>query len=184
MPQVSFKGVGAGGRAVAGKTYDSVGQTTSQMQAAADARNCTIRYPLPNELFIDIDSASAYTRFKQLLAMFEKFIPVERVTATPSASGGQHQHIVVALTQRVTEFERIAYQAILGSDPKREVLSLERLKTGTNPTPTVFFEPKPGVRPVAKKTGHNCAVCNQRNDFAEANQDDGTYVCFNCRIED
>jgi hypothetical protein len=76
------------------------------------------------------------------------------------------------------------FQAMLGSDLKREILSYQRLKTGSCPHPTMFFEPKPGTKPVAKKTGFNCKVCNFKNDFAEANQDDGTYVCFNCRVDD
>lgn len=37
------------------------------------------------------------------------------------------------------------------------------------------------VRAALKSTGHNCKRCNERNDYAEANQVDGTYVCFNCR---
>lgn len=31
------------------------------------------------------------------------------------------------------------------------------------------------------QTGFNCSVCNERNDYAESNQGNGTYVCFNCR---
>ena len=30
-------------------------------------------------------------------------------------------------------------------------------------------------------TGYNCTRCNEKNDYAAANQKDGTYVCFNCR---
>lgn len=32
-----------------------------------------------------------------------------------------------------------------------------------------------------KATGFNCTVCNGRNDYAQANQSNGTYICFNCR---
>ncbi len=32
-----------------------------------------------------------------------------------------------------------------------------------------------------KATGFSCKRCNQQNDYAEANQPDGSYVCFNCR---
>lgn len=34
--------------------------------------------------------------------------------------------------------------------------------------------------PVAK-TGYNCSQCNFKNDYARANQPNGTYLCFNCR---
>jgi len=38
--------------------------------------------------------------------------------------------------------------------------------------------PKP-VEPVV--TGHFCVSCNLKNEYAVANQKDGTYVCFECR---
>ncbi len=31
------------------------------------------------------------------------------------------------------------------------------------------------------KTGFNCKSCNFKNDYACANQSDGSYLCFNCR---
>ncbi len=30
-------------------------------------------------------------------------------------------------------------------------------------------------------TGHNCKTCNSRNDYANSNQADGSYVCYECR---
>lgn len=164
--------------------YGPGGQTLDQAEKQAAERGLTIKRPLPNELFVDIDNARDFTRFKQLVEMLNRVEPVLGWEATPSASGGQHRHVVVALSRNVTEQERIMFQAMLGSDLKREVLSYERLKTGSCPYPTMFFEPKPGVTPKAKKTGFNCTQCNFKNDFAEANQDDGTYVCFNCRNEE
>ncbi len=35
--------------------------------------------------------------------------------------------------------------------------------------------------PSVAKTGQNCARCNFKNDYACANQKDGSYVCFECR---
>jgi hypothetical protein len=172
------------GQGGGGSKYGSGGQTPDDMQKKADERNLDIRYPKGNELFVDIDNARDFARFKTLIEMFGR---VERVMGwadTPSASGGQHRHVVVTLARDVSQFERIAFQAMLGSDLKREVLSFERLRSGMHPNPSVFFEPKPGSKPVAKSTGHNCKACNFRNDFAEANQDDGTYLCFNCRVDE
>ena len=164
--------------------YSSAGQTPDEMQKRADERNLDIKYPKANELFVDIDNARDFARFKTLVEMLGRVEDVRSWVDTPSASGGQHRHVVVTLGRNITEFERIALQAMLGSDLKREVLSYERLRKGSHPQPTVFFEPKPGSRPVAKATGFNCKACNFRNDFAEANQDDGTYLCFNCRVDD
>lgn len=31
------------------------------------------------------------------------------------------------------------------------------------------------------KSGFNCKLCNLLNEYAEANQSDGTYICYNCK---
>jgi hypothetical protein len=159
-------------------------KTPVQTEERADERGMEIRYPKDDELFVDIDSARDFTRFKTMVEMLGRIERVKGWTDTPSASGGQHRHVVVTLGRHVGPLERVALQAMLGSDLKREMLSYEQLKTGSNPHPTVFFEPRAGVQPKAKKTGFNCTRCNFKNDFAEANQDDGTYLCFNCRVEE
>lgn len=182
IPLPAIPTFGFGPKPKKSKYPSAAGQTPDQMQQKAAERNLDIKYPAPNELFVDIDNARDFARFKTLIEMLDRVEGVAKWVDTPSASGGQHRHIVVTLTRNVSQFERIAFQAMLGSDLKREILSYERHKTGSHPHPTVFFEPKPGVQPKAKATGHNCKVCNFRNDFAEANQDDGTYVCFNCRV--
>jgi len=37
------------------------------------------------------------------------------------------------------------------------------------------------IAAIAPKTGHRCRVCKVNNEYAAANQSDGTYVCFECR---
>ncbi len=34
---------------------------------------------------------------------------------------------------------------------------------------------------MSSKTGFNCKRCNFKNDYASANQKDGSYICYNCR---
>lgn len=182
LPTIRIPAPTFSGKPKKSSKYGSAGQTPDAAHEKAAARNLDIKYPAPNELFVDIDNARDFARFRTLIEMFDRMEGVARWVDTPSASGGQHRHIVVTLTRNVSQFERIAFQAMLGSDLKRELLSYERHKTGSHPNPTMFFEPKPGSKPVAKATGHNCKTCNFRNDFAEANQDDGTYLCFNCRV--
>ncbi len=41
--------------------------------------------------------------------------------------------------------------------------------------------PAPPTPKVSKDTGFNCSRCNERNEYAEANQPDGTYLCYGCR---
>lgn len=42
-----------------------------------------------------------------------------------------------------------------------------------------------GLQPPARtgftKTGFSCNRCNEYNEYAASNQDNGSYVCFNCR---
>lgn len=35
--------------------------------------------------------------------------------------------------------------------------------------------------PTKISCGYSCASCNQHNEYAEPNQSNGTYICFNCR---
>lgn len=177
--------VGKRAKPKAGSKYTGGGgQTPDEQAQKAAERGCTVRVPKDNELFIDIDNARDYARFKSVIELFNRVEPIKGWTESPSASGGQHRHIVVTLERSfIDHTDRIMFQAFLGSDLKREILSYERVKGG-NPQPTVFFEPITGVKPVPKKTGFHCARCNFKNDFAEANQDDGTYLCFNCRVDE
>jgi hypothetical protein len=63
------------------------------------------------------------------------------------------------------------------------------IKRNTDPVTPVGAGPYRGGPPTKDTTkaipvaaiGHNCRKCNQRNDYASANQPDGTYICFNCR---
>lgn len=61
------------------------------------------------------------------------------IKQTTSKSG--NKHIYVRLEKPITATERLVFQAALGSDPKREILSLARLKRG-EPNPTLLFEVK------------------------------------------
>jgi len=107
--------------------------------ALAKANGRVVVVPKANELFVDIDSEADMERFKRLRATVESFLPL-KVDVRPSPSGrpGRH-HIVVTLDREVTEIERVALQAILGSDPTREALSYRRILNSITPA-TLFFE--------------------------------------------
>lgn len=112
--------------------------------AAAEAANCQVRYPAPNELFVDIDSEEDFALFEKHLAVFrEQCIAVESVDVTPSKSGLPKRHVVVRLVEPVADAtQRVLFQALLGSDRLHELLSLLAIREGTTPHPTMFFEPK------------------------------------------
>jgi hypothetical protein len=106
--------------------------------AAAKARELGRKmiFPEPNELFVDIDSEVAMRRFTRTVRHLVGVSYVVR--PSPSLRPGRY-HVVVTMPRRVTALERIALQAILGSDPTREMLSWLRRARGIV-EPTVFFE--------------------------------------------
>ena len=96
--------------------------------------------PEGGELQIDIDSMEAFKVFKarmsRLVAEFGNF----NVRIKESSSGFPHCHVIVdfdLIDVTVTPSERIALQAVLGSDPMREMLSMIRYLRG-DPCPSLL----------------------------------------------
>lgn len=79
-------------------------------------------------LLIDIDSKAAFRRFKKLYKMLKEPFALKKLDFYQSKSGeGWH----VVLSTSVTNFgNRIALQAILGSDPVKEAFSIINMKHG------------------------------------------------------
>lgn len=99
--------------------------------------------PRANELFIDLDTPSDRARFHDLLLVaLRNGVQFQTIRETRSKSGnGWHVYLQSARDFDATE--RVAWQACLGSDRVRELLSLIRVCLN-HPTPTVFFEvPEP-----------------------------------------
>lgn len=98
--------------------------------------------PKANELFIDIDTEEQYDTYQRMLEIMERNGVVPRVIdERQSRSGWPCKHIRIQLPFDVAPWERIAWQAALGSDPARELLSAIRLKRG-DVHPTLFVEEK------------------------------------------
>jgi hypothetical protein len=97
--------------------------------------------PGDRELFVDIDSEEGLDTLKtQLHTMRLNGIHAEITRTTPSRTEG-HYHVVVELMLCALDpTMRIALQACLGSDRKRELLSALRIIFDTGRAPTVFFE--------------------------------------------
>jgi hypothetical protein len=116
--------------------------------------------PEDNELLIDCDTEEQFRNFLELFEILNTnllFYPkppdayYDEVKLWESKSGAEHYHILIFLPFTVTSVERIAYQAALGSDPKRELLSLIRMKHGDD-FPSILIE-KPGfVKPKLERT--------------------------------
>lgn len=98
-----------------------------------------------NELLIDDDGKHVTElKIRELLGLAN--IPVKHIYFHPSRSH-KNQHIHVVLLRHYSVFERIALQAILGSDSKREALSLRSISTVENPV--VLFAKEPWKEKVA-----------------------------------
>jgi hypothetical protein len=116
--------------------------TSRDAFAYAAEQGVDVRYPMANELFIDIDDARGQHEFDENWPLITDIFKSEGkviVWITPSRRKPEGKHIVVTLPRNVTPLERIALQAAMGSDPRRECHSMRRYFAG-DPLPTLFFE--------------------------------------------
>lgn len=97
-------------------------------------------------LQLDFDQGADYQQFINIRAprmiQFLKGNMVQRVWFTESRSStaeNPKKHVYVRLSKAVTDTERVALQATLGSDPTREFLNLMRIVEGSD-QPVLFFE--------------------------------------------
>lgn len=120
--------------------YVAYGEDTIESAyAKAKALGRVVLVPAANELFVDIDNESSLSMFMENISRLR----VDSYVVRPSPSREQNRlHITVTLTHEISALERIALQAMLGSDPVREMLSWKRLQRGVS-DPTLFFEVLP-----------------------------------------
>jgi len=106
----------------------------------ADENDWDLVLPEQDELFLDIDCEDDVPGMMQQLALLTKNKFVCSVTRnTPSKTAG-HRHIVIKFPQVVDDMTRVALQACLGSDRRREILSVLRLLLKVDRPATCFFE--------------------------------------------
>lgn len=127
-------------------------------ETEAAKKGLSVRLPEENQLFIDLDDESNRRLLMQGIELFARNnICLEIEKETVSSCGNRHVYLRVygqtysrytsALgnmnprTPRVLEpMERILLQALLGSAPAREALSLLRIWGAMARPPTVLFE--------------------------------------------
>lgn len=103
-----------------------------------------------DELQIDLDRPRARIP-KRLLRLVSEHIQIRSISYSRSKSGNTHVTIKIAPIDLIKGFsndedcflnvQRLFLQAVLGSDPVRELLSWGRARNGC-PHPTLFFERK------------------------------------------
>lgn len=122
--------------------YYPTGNPNSQnaIERARD-EGLVVVFPKSNELFIDIDNEHSFQLFLKQFDIMSKYLGATGYEQSPSKSGMPKQHVTVYMDRDVTEIERLALQAMLGSDRVRELLGYVQEKNG-DPHPTLFLEKK------------------------------------------
>ena len=108
---------------------------------AAKTKGLVVVLPGDHDLFIDIDDALGMATFATQVAILNSFRPCTWVVAgSPSGKAGR-SHVTVTFDDDtpLTNIERLALQAMLGSDRLHELLSYRSHFRG-DPEPTCFFE--------------------------------------------
>lgn len=112
---------------------------SARLIEASEANGLCVSLPAENELQIDIDSDADWSRFLRGWEIFSREFPlVGPYLVTPSKSG-TGKHVRIRTPWPVEPWQRIAWQASLGSDHVRELLSGVRLIAG-DPHPTLLVE--------------------------------------------
>jgi hypothetical protein len=105
----------------------------------AAENNLDVVFPNNNQLLVDLDTYASTQEYDRTIPLVTEIYGLQDVSETRSRSGNLHR--VVTLKTPISSMERIALQAILGSDHRREAHSLRRLMQG-EANPTLFFEKK------------------------------------------
>lgn len=96
--------------------------------------------PLENQLLLDLDTSERQQDFFDNFERLSYEYPGATRETYKSKTPG-HLHAIVNLPFNLNNnFERIAWQAILGSDPIREMMNLKRVYEEV-PDPIVLFKP-------------------------------------------
>jgi hypothetical protein len=99
--------------------------------------------PESNEVFIDIDSEEDYLLYQDQMKILCKMFANVASEEHESRNGLPGRHITLFMPFELSDAERIGWQASLGSDYKRELLSMIRLTRG-DLHPTLFVEKNNG----------------------------------------
>lgn len=107
---------------------------------AADEAGLLMVTPAGNELFVDIDDDASLEHMDAMMAVLASNAHPMRETKRTVSNGG-NTHVYLDAGRELSPVERIAWQAVLGSDLLRELLSLLRVEANDPERPaTVFFE--------------------------------------------
>lgn len=96
--------------------------TRDDCSAAAYGQGLVPFFDTPDLLLLDIDLNKGFKLNERELEVMKNRMLVQRYLETISKSGNRHYYIKLSYDMPLTE--RAAFQALLGSDPMRELLTL------------------------------------------------------------
>jgi hypothetical protein len=104
-----------------------------------EAKGIQVIEPEKDEVFLDLDTDEDFHEFIERLRHMQDYLHYGfDYTITTSKSGLPHRHVVVKMFE-MSDWERVAVQMALNSDPMREFLSVIRL-INMEKRPIVLFE--------------------------------------------
>lgn len=130
-------------------------RNAEEVEAIAASMGLVCFLPEPQELFLDLDKESIQ-RGRVLEVLEQNGWGVQATLTTRSKNGNQHEYI--KLDVALGPLQRIALQAILGSDPVREVLSVLRLNAGATASTALFETKLEAVRVKQWRKKHSMTV--------------------------
>ncbi len=114
---------------------------TGKAQKKAEELGLCVVNPNPSLLILDLDTDAMVAAFEENLKIVKEADPTLIKSVTKSKSKSGNTHVYVKITRALKEMTRIGLQAVLGSDVKKEALSLAgSLKGDTDAN--VLFETK------------------------------------------
>ena len=109
-----------------------------QENAVAVADGMEVRLADDRHLLLDLDDEAAIARFAKYRPKLTDLFGATLVEEYESRSGPGHLHVILELAEPHPAAFRIALQAVLGSDPLRELLGLRRLANGVTEPSRLF----------------------------------------------
>ena len=108
--------------------------------ATAIADGFEIVQAFSNQLLLDLDSIEAQERYDLMIPLIRSNFGVLEVEQWPSKTPGHWHRRITLAEPDLTVSQRIALQAVLGSDPSREALNVKRMLMGIE-DPNRLFRP-------------------------------------------
>lgn len=110
----------------------------------AIAAGMTIIKGNDNTILLDLDTKAGQKQFLDNLEMVDDKFDAIAIEAWASKSGAGRCHVKLLIRNGANAAQRVALQAILGSDPKREIFGIWKLANGIE-EPNLLFRPRGAI---------------------------------------